>query len=158
MPSAHLLFGRNVRLVREAAKMSRRELATAAGISQRFVEKLELGYLRPSPETVKALASALGVSIKYLGQRLARPPRPRRPDEVGLAKVVRAARSAAGMSREKLAKVVGIRPGFLMDIEMGRRRASTGTLAALATALHVPEAKLRAAGSRWQPNPIGAVI
>lgn len=152
------VFARNIRLVREASKMSRRELAAAAGISQSYVEKLELRYLRPSEATVRALALALRVSVRYLGQRLAAPSRPVRPRDAAMAKVIRRTRVELGLDREQLARRTGISVAFLLDLEMGRRMPSAATRRSLATALRVSEKKLAAVASKRRRFRIGSVV
>jgi transcriptional regulator with XRE-family HTH domain len=151
-------LAQNLRHLREEAKRSRRELARAAGISQSYVEKLELGYVHPARATVRALARALDVTITYLEQDLVVPSRPERPQDIALAGVVRAARKAAGMTREALARAAGITPGYLMEIEIGRRMPSPSRRRALAAALGVSEARLVKAASKWRPFSVGGVV
>src|SRR5689334_11739691 len=54
-------FGGRLKLLRERARLSQRELADKAGMHQFGVAKLEQGLREPSWATVQALAEALGV-------------------------------------------------------------------------------------------------
>jgi transcriptional regulator with XRE-family HTH domain len=65
-------IGLNLRRIREAALLSRADLARLAGMSEQGVEKIEAGRVaRPRRGTVHALAKALGVDDSELaGKRL----------------------------------------------------------------------------------------
>jgi DNA-binding transcriptional regulator YiaG len=52
--------------IRKSAGLSREQLAVAAGISMRTVERTERGDSRPRPVVVAALALALGVEAEAL--------------------------------------------------------------------------------------------
>lgn len=54
-------IGAVVRTLRTRQQLSMRSLASAAGVSQPFLSKLENGLLQPSIATLYALAAALGV-------------------------------------------------------------------------------------------------
>ena len=56
----------NVRRLREAAQLSRRELDEQAGVPSRTVERVELRKHRPNYETLSKIAAALGVDVGVL--------------------------------------------------------------------------------------------
>jgi transcriptional regulator with XRE-family HTH domain len=56
----------SLREVREAKHMTQRELAAAAGVSQRAIVQIELGRVEPQFRTIKKLAAALGVEPQEL--------------------------------------------------------------------------------------------
>lgn len=51
---------------RGAERMSRRELAGTIGLSERTVEAWETGTRRPRPDSIEALATALGCTVDDL--------------------------------------------------------------------------------------------
>lgn len=157
MPTQLPLVARKIRAVRQMAGLTRRQVARVAGITLSFIEKIELGYRRPSRETLEAIAEALGVSGYFLGRGIAEQPPRDRPQDA-LAKVVRRARDIAGLSRQELADAVGIRACYLEDIEIGRRLPSRARLRVLASALGLADVKLVRAASKWQPPPIAATV
>ncbi len=53
------LFGRRVRAVRKAAKVTQEETAEAAGLNSKYLGEIERGEKRPSFEAVLSLAKAL---------------------------------------------------------------------------------------------------
>lgn len=58
------LFGRRIRAVRKAAKLTQEEVAEKVGIAPNFLGYVERGTKRPSLEVVFALAKALDVSVE----------------------------------------------------------------------------------------------
>ncbi len=58
-------YGARLRTLRQRAGLTQQKLAQAAGLSVSAVGRLEQGG-NPSPETVAALAHALGIPIKAL--------------------------------------------------------------------------------------------
>ena len=56
------LFGRRVRAVRKASKMTQEKAAERAGIAPNFLGYIERGSKRPSLEVIFALAKGLNVS------------------------------------------------------------------------------------------------
>lgn len=60
--------GDALRLAREAAGMSMRQLAEAAGVSANTVSLIEAGRSAPRADVLKALAKALGVSMDVIWQ------------------------------------------------------------------------------------------
>jgi len=57
------LFGRKVRAVREAVQASREAVAEKAGMTASYLGEVERGEKWPSLEYMRALATALNVSI-----------------------------------------------------------------------------------------------
>lgn len=61
-------FGARLRAARAAKQLTQQGLAQAASISYAAVRKLESGdTTRPSIQIARSLATALGVSLDYLG-------------------------------------------------------------------------------------------
>ncbi len=60
------LFGRRVRLLREAAGLTQEQLGKAAGVDFKHVGSIERGEKTASFEAVEKLANALGVSYYEL--------------------------------------------------------------------------------------------
>ncbi len=56
------LFGRRVRTIRKAARLTQEEAAEAAHINPKYLGQIERGEKRPSFEAILALAKALSVS------------------------------------------------------------------------------------------------
>jgi transcriptional regulator with XRE-family HTH domain len=59
-------LGRNIRILREAAGLSREVLAVRAGISSATVARAELGHHQPSLNSLEGIAAVLGVSVAAL--------------------------------------------------------------------------------------------
>src|SRR5262245_55270548 len=59
-------FGEFVRAQRRLAHVSQRNLARMSGVSDSYLSQLERGNYRPSPQVVKALATAFGLEPKQL--------------------------------------------------------------------------------------------
>jgi transcriptional regulator with XRE-family HTH domain len=55
-----------IKKIRKARKMTQTELARRAGVSQPHIYDLENGNRRASPETLKRIAEALGVTVQEL--------------------------------------------------------------------------------------------
>ena len=56
------LFGKRVRTIRKAAKITQEEAAEAAHLNSKYLGEIERGEKRPSFEAIMALAKALNVS------------------------------------------------------------------------------------------------
>jgi transcriptional regulator with XRE-family HTH domain len=56
-------FGRNVREMREAADMTRTQLAELSGISRPYIYQIERGAANARLQTIARLGSVFGVSI-----------------------------------------------------------------------------------------------
>ena len=59
-------FGDFVRAQRRLAQVSQRNLARMSGVSDSYLSQIERGNYRPSPQVVKALATAFGLEPKQL--------------------------------------------------------------------------------------------
>ena len=59
-------FGEFVRVQRRLAQVSQRNLARMSGVSDSYLSQIERGNYRPSPQVVKALATAFGIEPKQL--------------------------------------------------------------------------------------------
>jgi transcriptional regulator with XRE-family HTH domain len=59
-------FGEFVRAQRHLAQVSQRNLARMSGVSDSYLSQIERGNYRPSPQVVKALATAFGLEPKQL--------------------------------------------------------------------------------------------
>ena len=59
-------FGDFVRAQRRLAQVSQRNLARMSGVSDSYLSQLERGNYRPSPQVLKALATAFGLEPKQL--------------------------------------------------------------------------------------------
>ena len=59
-------FGEFVRAQRRLAQVSQRNLARMSGVSDSYLSQIERGNYRPSPQVVKALATAFGLEPKQL--------------------------------------------------------------------------------------------
>jgi transcriptional regulator with XRE-family HTH domain len=77
-------FARLLTEAREAAGLSRRELAEQTGLSYPYVSQLETGYRGPSPEAMQRLTDVLGIPVEAMvaamAEREALPNRPNRPN------------------------------------------------------------------------------
>lgn len=58
-----VLFGRRIRAIRKAGKLSREKLAERAGINSNYLGEIERGEKWPSLEVIALLAKALNVSV-----------------------------------------------------------------------------------------------
>ena len=59
-------FGEKIRMQREARQMSQEQLASLAGVTRRSIVSYETTNKRPYASTVRKLAAALGVTVRYL--------------------------------------------------------------------------------------------
>lgn len=59
-------FGEFVRAQRRLAQVSQRNLARISGVSDSYLSQIERGNYRPSPQVVKALATAFGLEPRQL--------------------------------------------------------------------------------------------
>jgi len=61
-------FGKRLRVVRKAAKITQEEAAEKARLNPKYLGQIERGEKRPSFEAIMALANALGVEPDVLFQ------------------------------------------------------------------------------------------
>lgn len=59
-----------LRAQRQMARLSLRTLAQMTGVSDSYLSQVERGLHQPSPEVLKAMATALGVSATALYERM----------------------------------------------------------------------------------------
>ena len=65
-PDPYVNLGEFIRRQRELAQLSIRQLADICGISNPYLSQIERGNYRPSPQVVKALATAFGLKPEQL--------------------------------------------------------------------------------------------
>ncbi len=127
-------IGRSLRARRIASGMSMSELARVSGLSKTIIGRIEAGSGNPSVETLWRIAHALAIP---LGSLLGEDPEPR-------VRVVRARRTAGGMSMSELARASGLSKTIIGRIEAGSGNPSVETLWRIAHALAVPLGSLLA--------------
>ena len=64
--SVLVAFGEFVKAQRRLAQVSQRNLARMSGVSDSYLSQIERGNYRPSPQVLKALATAFGLEPKQL--------------------------------------------------------------------------------------------
>jgi ribosome-binding protein aMBF1 (putative translation factor) len=62
---ARAALGRRVRLLRDAAGRTQRELAASANVTQADVSRIESGQANPTIETLSRIGVSLGVELDY---------------------------------------------------------------------------------------------
>lgn len=79
-----MITGPRLRALREQAGLSQKELATAAGLTQGNLSRLEAGHnQRIYTTTAQALAVALGITLEeFLGERPPAPPETLSAEEI----------------------------------------------------------------------------
>lgn len=70
-------LGPAIKRLRDAAGLRQKELADRAGIHTNTLLKIEKAKSEPDPETIEAIARALGVTVALIEEEAARGPRPR---------------------------------------------------------------------------------
>ena len=138
----HLGLPARLRKARKKSGLTRAALGPKVGRDSEVAAYIESGQRLPTVRTVALLASGLGISAGWLGYGLGD------PDTAGLAATcdgmgarLAAVRVEQGITKAALARLVGLSPGTVADIENG---AQTGidVLEALAKALNVSPAWL----------------
>jgi transcriptional regulator with XRE-family HTH domain len=71
-PKIDLALARTLREIREKRGESREAVAHRAGLSLGSLARIELGQASPAWTTVRAIADALGVSLRELGAAVER--------------------------------------------------------------------------------------
>ncbi|MFD0409956.1 helix-turn-helix domain-containing protein [Kitasatospora sp. NPDC127116] len=95
-----------MRTLRQAAGLSRAQLALIAGVSPETVRNAETGSRSPSARVVRALARALGVPVGEL-----MPPQG--------APTLRVLRQRTGLTQRQTAEVIGVSAGMVSKVEAG---------------------------------------
>lgn len=70
------VVSRNLRLLRNSARLSQEELADLAGLDRNYVGKLERELSSPTVDTLESIAAALQIDVELLFKRNL-PPRSR---------------------------------------------------------------------------------
>jgi transcriptional regulator with XRE-family HTH domain len=65
MPYDPAFIAEQVKFLRRYHKMTQENLATAANLSTRTIEKIESGRHNPEEQTIRSLSRAFGLNVKY---------------------------------------------------------------------------------------------
>jgi transcriptional regulator with XRE-family HTH domain len=130
-----------LRAARRSRGLTQADLANLVGVQRTYAVQWERpsdhpGATPPTPQTLAALAEALGVHPRELTTIRAR--------DATLADL----RAWAGLTQAELARSVGVSPSALGMIERGERRPTRELVDALAEVLHEDAAFVRRACSR----------
>ncbi len=63
------VVSRNLRLLRNSARLSQEELADLAGLDRNYVGKLERELSSPTVDTLESIAAALQIDVELLFKR-----------------------------------------------------------------------------------------
>jgi len=126
-------FGQLVGGVRERLRLTRADLADRVGVSARTVMSWELGYRRPQPHQLTALAAALSVSVPELLDTL-----PRRAAISALGDLIVRRQRELGLRSSDLARLVGTTEPTVSRWINGHSRPEARNLQRLAEALGLP--------------------
>jgi len=130
-------FGQLVGARRQALRLTRTDLAEALGVSPRAVMSWELGYRRPQPAQIAALASALAVSSTELVAAL-----PQRSAPSRLGALILKRQRELGLQSTDVARLVGTTDPTVSRWINGHSRPGTKNLERLAEALRLPVGSL----------------
>src|SRR3712207_6660214 len=97
-------LGDYLREQRQAKRLSLRQLADAAGVSNPYLSQIERGLRRPSAEVLHSIAKALRISAETLYVQAGI----LGPDEVEVRSVERAVRADAGLTERQKDALVDI--------------------------------------------------
>lgn len=64
----HLEFGKDLTSLREAAGLTKTELSRQSAVDPKTLRDLEAGKRRPHPDTLRSLATALGITLERLNR------------------------------------------------------------------------------------------
>lgn len=105
------VLGEFIRTQREITRLSLRQLAHLAQISNPYLSQIERGLYRPSAEVLKAIAEALGLSPRMLYTKAGLLD----PEEApgGSVDVEAAIRSDARLRPEQKEALIGVYRGFV---------------------------------------------
>lgn len=144
--------GQRVRILREGATLSVRQLELRSGVSEGTIRDIEAGRRMPETVTIGKLAAALGVSDQVIlygtadGLEQIRAAAVKRiSDEriMGTGKRVGVLRQAMGLSLAELARKSGLDPQTVSSLENDPgRRVSKRIVAQIAKGLGVPSSVL----------------
>ena len=120
-----------IRQMRQAAGLTRREIAQEFCVTVAALKEYERGRRRMTPGFFDA-------AIKILGEYaapIARPTAEPQPSNLNIGKLIKSAREACGLSRKKLADITGLSEGGIKHIEDNKVKGSKKTLVILRDAL-----------------------
>ena len=133
-------FGRLIGSRRQALRLTRADLAERLGVSARAVMNWELGYRRPQPAHITALASVLGASTVELVAAL-----PQRPAPSRLRAMILTRQRGLGLPSTDVARLVGTTEPTISRWVNGHSRPAAENLQRLADVLGLSHARLAAA-------------
>lgn len=103
-------LGEFIRTQRQLGRLSLRQLATLARISNPYLSQVERGLYRPSADMLKAIADALDIPIEELYRQAGLLDEPEPGDEVPT--VEQAIRLDPRLTAEQKAALLGVYRGF----------------------------------------------
>lgn len=130
-------FGQLVGAGRERLRLTRADLAARLAVSARTIVSWELGYRRPQPRQVAALAAALSLDASALAGAL-----PQRAAASRLGDLILSRQQELGLRSTDVARLVGTTEPTLSRWINGRSRPETKNLERLAEALRLPFAHI----------------
>lgn len=130
-------FGQLVGAGREKLRLTRADLAARLEVSARTIVSWELGYRRPHPRQVAALAAALSLDASALAGAL-----PPRTAASRLGDLILSRQEELGLRSTDVARLVGTTEPTLSRWINGRSRPETKNLERLADALKLPFAHI----------------
>lgn len=130
-------FGQLVGAGREELRLTRADLAARLGVSARTIVSWELGYRRPHPRQVTALAAALSLDASALAAAL-----PPRTAATRLGDLILSRQQELGLRSTDVARLVGTTEPTLSRWINGRSRPEPKNLERLAEALKLPFAHI----------------
>lgn len=135
-------FGQLVGARRQALRMTRTDLAEALGVSARAVMSWELGYRRPQPAQITALATALTLHPAELVAAL-----PERSAPSRLGALILSRQRELGLQSTDVARLVGTTEPTVSRWINGHSRPATKNLERLARVLDLPCSQVLVAAS-----------
>lgn len=120
-----------IRQMREAAGLTRREIAKDLGVAAASLKDYERGRRRMTPGFFDAAIKIIGEYAAPIVSPRAKP----QPDNVNIGKLIKNAREEHGLSRKRLAAITGLSEGGIQHIEENEVKGSHRTFAILRNAL-----------------------
>lgn len=103
-------LGDFIRNQREITRLSLRQLANLARISNPYLSQIERGIYRPSADILKGIAQALGISPESLFARAGLLDEDEETHPIGVEEAIRL---DPGLSNEQKEALIGVYKGFL---------------------------------------------